>query len=93
MTIKAQLPRHIDSVNYSVPHPFQIKTSSLFLFKCEYTARRDSTLDKHVLIKHEGVRYSCDYCTDKSTYKVAFKQHIKAQRKGKRYLCKDIKQQ
>ena len=31
-------------------------------------------LKKHVLTKHEGVRYSCDYCTN--TEEVALKQHI-----------------
>ena len=34
-------------------------------------------LNKHVLAEHEGVKYSCDHCTN--TDKVALKQHIKSQ--------------
>ena len=34
---------------------------------------------KHALTKHEGVRYSCDYCRNKTTDKVALRQHIESQ--------------
>ena len=67
---------------------FHIKyTHEWFIFcdKCEYTAKRNSTLDKHALTKHECVRYSCDYCTHKSTDKEALKQHIKSQQEFKVY--------
>ena len=51
--------------------------------KCEYIARRIETLKKHDLTKHEVARYSCVYCTRKSTEKVALKQHIKSLHEGK----------
>ena len=44
-------------------------------------------LKKHVLTKHEGVRYSCDYCTN--TEEVALKQHIESHHDGKGYPCTD----
>ena len=55
------------------------------------TAKRNAFLKKHAITKHEGVRYSCDYCTHKSTDEVTLKQYIKSQHEGKRYPCKDCK--
>ena len=56
-----------------------------FCDKCEYTAKRNETLKKHALNKHEGVTYSCDYCKRKSIDKVALKQHNKSKHERKRY--------
>ena len=44
-------------------------------------------LKKHVLTKHEGVRHSCDYCTN--TEEVSLKQHIESHHDGKGYPCTD----
>ena len=62
-----------------------------FSEKCENTSNRNEFLKKHALTKHEGVRYSCYYSTQKSTDKVTLKQYIKSQHEGKRYPCKDCK--
>ena len=41
------------------------------------------SIKKHALTKPEGVIYSSDYFTHKSTDKVALKQHIISQHEGK----------
>ena len=58
-----------------------------FSEKCENKSNRNEFLKKHALTKHEGVRYSCDYCTN--TEEVALKQHIESHHEGKGYPCTD----
>ena len=38
---------------------------------CEYTAKKNEPLKKHVSSEHEGERYACDFCEHKSTDKAA----------------------
>ena len=55
---------------------------------CEYQAKDTSTLRKHRLSVHEGIRFSCDLCDHQATRNSSLKIHKETVHLGvKRYKC------
>ena len=55
--------------------------------QCDFEASRPGSLNKHVEIKHEGVRYPCNQCKFKGSTKQILWRHKESKHEGIRYPC------
>ena len=69
-------------LNVVAPHD-----SNKACFQCEKIFYDKSTLNKHVRMVHEGVKYPCDQCNHKATQLSNLQQHIKSVHEGVKYPC------
>jgi len=54
---------------------------------CDYQATQQSSLKRHKLAKHEGVRYNCNLCQYTASQMSILKQHKMTEHEGVRYVC------
>ena len=52
-----------------------------------------ASLVEHIMSKHEGVRWECEYCGYEATQPSNLKRHIKYKHKGLRYECSNCEKQ
>lgn len=55
--------------------------------QCDYQATQQSSLKRHKLAKHEGVRYNCNLCQYTASQQSILKQHKMTEHEGVRYVC------
>ena len=55
--------------------------------QCEYEAKTQATLKRHVESVHEKIKYSCDQCQYNATHKGNLKTHIESVHEKVKYPC------
>ena len=83
---KVNLERHIEAKHVRSPRPTKINLSYP-CDQCEYQAKSQNNLLKHVEAVHDGVKYLCDQCDHKSTQRVNLQRHIQSVHEGIKHPC------
>ena len=55
--------------------------------ECDFRARSQGTLFRHIQSVHRGVRFTCDYCDFVTIDKGSLKRHVNGQHKGLKHKC------
>ena len=55
--------------------------------ECDFVARSQGTLFRHIQSVHRGVRFTCEYCDFVTIDKGSLKRHVNGQHKGLKHKC------
>ncbi|XP_023321216.1 zinc finger protein ZFAT [Eurytemora carolleeae] len=54
---------------------------------CEYQTQKRYVLKRHILVKHQGLRFKCDQCERSFSEEYSLRRHVSNIHEGKRYFC------